>query len=78
MRSGRSRCVSSSRDSVQVMWLPPGATTVTLMLNTDPDILKEIEQARRVRENEIVDQKRREELRKGEYKTQTDLQEVPS
>jgi len=67
-----------ARDSVQVMLLPPGATTVTLGINSDPDILKEIDQARRLRENEEIQRIRMEELRKGEYKTQTDLQEVPS
>jgi hypothetical protein len=66
-----------SRDSVQVMVLPPGATTVSLQLNSDPDILKEIEQARRVRENEMINQQRMQELQRSQYKTNTDLQEVP-
>jgi regulator of protease activity HflC (stomatin/prohibitin superfamily) len=67
-----------SRDSVQLMIIPPGTRTATIQLNSDPDILKEMQQLQRQRENEIVNQKRMEELRRGEYKTNTDLQEAPS
>ncbi|MFZ4574469.1 MAG: SPFH domain-containing protein [Phycisphaerales bacterium] len=66
-----------ARDSVQVLILPPGSKTLTLKLNSDPDILKEIDQARRIRENEMINNRRRDELRRGEYKTNTDLQETP-
>lgn len=65
------------RDNVQVMALPPGTNTLALLINSDPSILKELEKARKLKENEAAATKRAEEQKVGRFKTETGLKASP-
>ncbi len=67
-----------AKDSVQLMLIPPGVHTSTLLLNSDPDIIKNRDRARKERENRAAEQRRLRELRETQFRTDTKLQEAPS
>jgi len=67
-----------AKDSVQFMLMPAGVNTSTLLLNSDPDIIKNRDRARKERENTEAEKRRMRELRETQFRTQTDLQEAPS
>lgn len=66
------------KDSVQLMLIPPGVHTSTLLLNADPDIIKNRDRARKERENRDAEQRRMRELRETQFRTDTNLQVAPS
>lgn len=59
------------RDSVQITLIPVGMRSTTLLLNTDPDDVKERDRARRKQEAEDAQRKRNEELQKSRFQTDT-------
>lgn len=65
------------RDSVQVLFAPPGTHTLTLEINSDPDILKRIEQEQKLREG-LDSAATRAELQKQEkFKVETGIKATP-
>lgn len=42
------------RDSVQQMWLPAGTSTLELVINPDPDVMKELDRAAKLRDAEAA------------------------
>jgi len=62
-----------ARDSVELFWLPPGLSTLQLRTNSDPDIAKDLEKARREQENRNALKKREEQLFDNRFRTETGL-----
>lgn len=52
-----------SRENVQLLVNPPGVSSMEVLINEDPDIAKEIDRARKKRENDAELQRRREQVR---------------
>jgi membrane protease subunit HflK len=66
------------RDSVQRMYLPPGAALTTLSLNRDPEAMRAGDLLRKRLEQEKTDKERMDQLRREQFKTNTGLTEAPS
>jgi len=66
-----------SRDSVQLMLMPAGIHTISLGINSDPGIMREMDKARKLRERNEAERLRQLELRRDEFKTDTGLQTLP-
>lgn len=66
-----------SKDSVQMMFTPDGGGQLQLVLNADPDILKELDSGRKRRENEAAQQERQRRADEERFRTKTDLQTAP-
>lgn len=62
------------RPGVIFYHLPPGTGTLNLMLNQDPDLVREQQKAQKERESEEAKQRRMEEMKKQEFKTETGTQ----
>lgn len=71
------RGVFLGRDSVQQFLLPAGISTISLILNNDPDIAREIQRAQKERERIRAEDQRMRMLQDNTYKTETGLQETP-
>ncbi len=67
-----------SKPSVQLHLMPVGVHTSALLLNSDPDIIKDRDRARKERENKDALDRRMRELRETQFRTDTTLQELPS
>jgi len=65
-----------TRDTVQMILVPPGSEWVNLQLNADPDLRRSIERAKKEREAREAEDKRRQMLRQEQFKTQTGLIEM--
>lgn len=66
-----------SRDSVQMMFVPPGSGELQLVLNADPKIVRQLEQAFKRRETEDAQQERQRKADEERFRTRTDLQTMP-
>lgn len=67
-----------ARESVQVMLVPPGTSTLQLVLNADPDILKRQEQYKREVEGIKSRIEREKEMERARFETKTNIQTAPS
>ena len=56
-------------DSVQIMLAPPGSDMLNLMINADPDILRDLEKALKIRQREAAEEERRRELNRVKFDT---------
>lgn len=65
------------RDTVQQMYLPTNTTTISLILNADPDITRAIQRAQKDRERIKAEEERLKLQRQEQYKTDTDLTVAP-
>jgi hypothetical protein len=63
-----------SRDTTQMLINPPGTGQLELVLNSDPDVVKELDRARRRSENKAAEERRREEQKKEQFRTSKGLQ----
>jgi hypothetical protein len=61
---------------VQTFLLPPGVTTLNLMINEDPEIARGLQRDIKVREREKAEQERMKLLEEGKYKTETGNQPI--
>ena len=64
--------------TVELMMVPPGTSTIALLLNRDPAIARELDSEIKRRELEDANRQRELELRREGVKTQTGLTETPS
>lgn len=55
--------------TIQVMLLPPGTSTLELLLNRDPDVLREIEKRRNEAEQKEAEEKRQKMMDEAKFKT---------
>lgn len=66
------------RDSVQQFMLPEGVNALSFLINADPDIAREMSKAQKDRERKRAEDERMMELRKNEFKTDTNpAPEIP-
>lgn len=63
-----------SRDTVEKFFNPPGTTTLEILINRDPEIVKAIEQARKLAENLKAAREREERGREERFRTDTQTQ----
>lgn len=63
-----------ARPSTQVAMLPPGTRTLELVMNPDPEILKEMIKDRNLQESKAALERRKAEQQQARFKTQTGLQ----
>lgn len=66
-----------ARPTVQQFMLPPGTTTLSLLLNLDPDVSREIQRAAKEIERKKAEEERNRLLNEQRFKTETGLQAVP-
>lgn len=63
-----------SKSTTQVAMLPSGTSTLELVLNPDPEIVKEMYRANKLREATEANKKRNEDLQAEKFRTRTGLQ----
>lgn len=63
----------ANRDSVQLLQLPPGTSTLELVLNADPDLLKQMDESQKRREADAAALRRTQQQRAAQFKTDTGL-----
>jgi len=61
-----------SRDFVEQVYLPPGSRELQLVIDRDPEIVKRLETARRLRENQESEKAREEQRKQDRHKTDTE------
>jgi regulator of protease activity HflC (stomatin/prohibitin superfamily) len=66
-----------NHDTVQQFLLPPGMSNITLLINYDPDVAREIQRAQKERERIKTEQERERMLKEEKFKTETGLQATP-
>lgn len=65
-------------DSLQTVWLPGRTTTLELVLNPDPDIVKTLQRLQRQREGDEARKLREQKQKEAQYKIDTGLKRVPT
>ncbi|CAG0970457.1 Modulator of FtsH protease HflK [Phycisphaerales bacterium] len=65
------------RETVQQVFLPTNTTTLSLILNADPDIARAIQKAQKDRERLKAEEERMKLQRQDQYKTETGLTATP-
>lgn len=60
-----------NRDSVQVVYVPAGLAGMRMQINSDPDILREIDRAVKLRESQEAERRRMDELNRNRFRTDT-------
>jgi membrane protease subunit HflK len=66
-----------SKESVQMMFTPVGQGQLQLVLNADPDIVRELDRVRKRDEAEASQRERQRKQDEERFRTKTDLQTVP-
>lgn len=61
------------RDSVQVLWLPEGTDTLELVINADPDVMKELDRARKERESREAQEASERARKAARFQTETGM-----
>lgn len=67
----------NSRPNVQKFFLPPSTQVLDLLLNPDPDIIREFERVRNTQVAEQAEEERRQRQRDSQFKTDTGLKTMP-
>lgn len=65
-----------NRDSVQIMYLPSGTHTLELVINPDPDVVKELDRAQKTRDAKAAAEQRERERKAARFKTDTGLMQA--
>jgi regulator of protease activity HflC (stomatin/prohibitin superfamily) len=65
------------RSNVQSFFLPPNTQVLDLLLNPDPDIIREFERVRNTQVAEQAEEERRRKQRERQFETDTGLKELP-
>lgn len=66
-----------SKESVQMMFTPAGGGQLQLVLNADPDIVRELDRLRKKTEADEAQRERQRKQDEERFRTKTDLQTVP-
>lgn len=66
------------RDSVQILFAPPGLHTMELNINSDPDIIKRLEQAQKLREGQDSAAARAEVQKREKFKVESGIKATPN